>query len=43
MESTDWTAALEMETVKGMAKEFAKQNQGEELRVLVLYGSLRER
>lgn len=41
IESEDWTADLELETVRSFAETSSKT--GGRLRVLVLYGSLRER
>jgi arsenic resistance protein ArsH len=40
--STDWISKLELSTVAKLAEEDL-QKSGERLKVLVLYGSLRER
>lgn len=41
--SSDWIASLEMSTAMKMAYEDMRRVDGDRLKVLVLYGSLRER
>lgn len=41
--ANDWVASLELDGARAMVDAFAERKQGRRLRILVLYGSLRER
>jgi hypothetical protein len=42
-ETDDWVAALELDKARAMIRDLAEREDGRQVKVLVLYGSLRER